>query len=639
VEIEDWTPADSLAVMKLYSWALSDALEASLVLSDVIQQLGGFAARRFFPDGGGDGFPSPGSFPVTAQGPGAGPRTGPGSALRRAVGLAGASVGSSAWVIGGAHTRSGRPMLVADAHLEPTVPALLHLAHVSGGDLDVAGAALPGVPVFWTGHNRHVAWASTHARATTTDLYRETLRASDPSHYHDGRRWQAVDTRVEQIRVRGGDDVILSVRSTRHGPLLEPILGGQREPLSLAWAGARAGESGVASMLALARAGDADALLAALTRHVEPPLALVYADDGGAAGLQVAGWIPRRAVATALLPLPGRAPHYEWKGRIPFEALPSARLEGGRGWAIAADNRFASSHEDEHIEWLWRSGERARRIDQLLRAATRRGPVDLRRMTRVQSDVRMVRARELVSDALSLAGDEEALPAEAREVIHLLKDWAGDARADSPAAAAYHVFLQALTEQLLGQHLGSELLERYLGLPQVDPAALVTDLVRDAAGGRESGTWSDADQVRTAVRRSLREAWFRLAYRLGPDREKWSWGRLHPLRFRPFVPGPGAGALGPFDFGGSTSTVAVAEYDPAVPFGVRVAATYRFAIDTGDLDEALVSLAPGQSEHPGHANYRSGLDDWLVGKPGLLASSPLQVEESAVARLVLTPAP
>src|SRR5258705_167343 len=63
--------------------------------------------------------------------------------LRHAAGLEGWSVGSTAWVVGGAHTESGRPILVADAHLPPTVPALLYLAHVRGGDLDLAGAMVP----------------------------------------------------------------------------------------------------------------------------------------------------------------------------------------------------------------------------------------------------------------------------------------------------------------------------------------------------------------------------------------------------------------------------------------------------------------------------------------------------------------
>ena len=71
------------------------------------------------------------------------------------------------------------PILAADSHLETTAPPLLHVSHVRGAEFDVAGAAVPGIPVIWTGHNQRVAWASTSARVATVDLYNETLGESN----------------------------------------------------------------------------------------------------------------------------------------------------------------------------------------------------------------------------------------------------------------------------------------------------------------------------------------------------------------------------------------------------------------------------------------------------------------------------
>ncbi len=83
----------------------------------------------------------------------------------------------------------------------------------------------------------------------------------------------------------------------------------------------------------------------------------------------------------------------------------------------------------------------------------------------------------------------------------------------------------------------------------------------------------------------------------------------------------------------------VAEYDLAQPFDVRVASTFRFAIDLARPQEALSSLAPGQSGHPGHPLSVDGVARWLDGRPRLLATSPILVEETAVTRLLLEPAP
>jgi penicillin amidase len=228
--LEDWRAEDSLAVLELYAWGLADSLEVSLVLSDLIERLGGFGARPFFPPRAGDAAaPDWQPLPLTAA---ASEALG---ALRRAAHLYGRSLGSSAFVVGGAHTRSGRPILAGDSHLEPTWPPMLHVVHLQGGGLDVAGSTLPGVPIVWTGRNPQVAWAVTNARAVTVDLYTETLHPSDPARYHDGRGWSELEERVEVLRVRGDDDETVSVRSTRHGPLLDPLLGNERAPLAIAW--------------------------------------------------------------------------------------------------------------------------------------------------------------------------------------------------------------------------------------------------------------------------------------------------------------------------------------------------------------------------------------------------------------------
>jgi acyl-homoserine lactone acylase PvdQ len=177
----------------------------------------------------------------------------------------------------------------------------------------------------------------------------------------------------------------------------------------------------------------------------------------------------------------------------------------------------------------------------------------------------------------------------------------------------------------------------------VDPDQVVFEIVRDAAAGDELDGWSDPASVTEAVRESVQEARFSLSFRLGANRRKWNWGRLHRLEFRPFLPAAGLARgfdmLGPFPYGGSGATVSAAEYDRSDPFAVRVASTFRFAVDAAALDQALVALAPGQSEHPGHPSFDGAVSRWRENRPYLLATAPLLVQETSRALLVLEPAP
>ncbi len=646
--LEDWLASDALAVAKLHAWGVAGSLEVSLVLSDLIERLGGFEARLFFPEGPeGEGsreilataaVARVDRLSSNARRSSSGALRDP---LRRTIGLWGHPTGGSSWVLGGTHSASGRPILVAHANLEPTAPAYYHVDHVRGGDLDVAGATVPGIPVFWTGHNRRVAWASTYAGAVTTDLYLETLHPGDPSRYHDGKTWRPLAERVETISVRDDDDAVMTVHSTIRGPLLRGVGFDRPAPTSVAWVGTQIrGVRSFASMLALARAPDATALLAALANHGEPALAVVYADSEGAAGMQVAGWIPSRVLPAGLVPLPGRARSYAWKGRIPFDALPRKRLENGKGWAVVADNRIDAPKSAPRVEWLWRSGARARRIGELLDHAVAAGPADVRQMMAIQYDVDLERARTLVVEALGLAGDLSGLGPEAIELAVLLRDWDGQATANSVGAASYHVFVTVLMERLFAEQLGEDLLNRYLALPQADPGRAVSTVLRRARGAADRNVGDRGQSVRAAVRESLGKSWRQMSFRLGANHRKWRWGRLHLLQFRDFGP-PGrefADGLEAIAYGGSADTVNSAAPDMAAPYRVRVAPTFRFGVDIDAMDAALVSLAPGQSEHPRHPHFRDGLSRWLDGQPALLATSSILVEEGLAARLVLEPA-
>ncbi|MDP6540661.1 MAG: penicillin acylase family protein [Planctomycetota bacterium] len=659
--LEPWRPVDSLALLKHRAWTLGATIEESLTLEELIRRLGPTLARAFFPEAARgsaqarrhfDGHasvprirerssrPDSGGLPAVGapfvgrpvQESEAPPWRDP---LRARAGHRGGGVGGSAFLVRGSLSRRGAPLLAADAHFAAQAPAELHQADLRGGGLAVAGAAVPGIPVFWTGFNPDLAWAVTQVPAVVSDLVVETLHAGGEARVFAGKGWRALTTREEEIRVRGGSTHRLTVRSTPRGPLVHELLGSD-VPMSVQWMGAQRGAA-LRAFRELARARDADVAQRVLRHHREPLVAVLVADraDGF---FQVAGAAPARELPSGLVPLPSGNPAYHWRGAIDFDDLPSLGFSQRRPWLVAADQPLG--RRAGKLELLWRSGARAERIVGALQDLRAKGRMEEGDLVGLQGDARSQRAVALIEAALAVGQGDPPRSREAREVVRLLEDWDGDMAPGRREAAAYHVFLGRVLRYLFEPDLGSALLERLAGLRGIDPTWLVgLALGAPAADGPAAAPWAQQERVAAAVQRSLRETWIELSVTLGPNREKWGWGRLHPLSFRRRQPERFGSrrALGPFPFGGDATTLRFGGYRPLESYEADAVAVHRMVVDASDLDQALVFLAPGQTEQPAHRWEADGIARWLEGRPALLSTRDPVIADAQVAELRLEP--
>ncbi|MGA7857894.1 MAG: penicillin acylase family protein, partial [Terracidiphilus sp.] len=202
--------------------------------------------------------------------------------LRSTLGLptcTGCTPGSNNWVIAGTHTASGKPLLSNDMHLSLTVPNIWYMVDLRAPGYHVAGVALTGFPYIIAGHNEHVAWGLTALSADVQDLYVEKLDGKGNYQSADG-SWKPLAVDHEVIRVRGGKNVTLDVQSTGHGPLLNPILPGESQPLALKWT-LYDSTLNTIPLYALNVASNWTAFSAALAQWNWPTQNVVYSDDQG----------------------------------------------------------------------------------------------------------------------------------------------------------------------------------------------------------------------------------------------------------------------------------------------------------------------------------------------------------------------
>ncbi|MGH9556380.1 MAG: penicillin acylase family protein, partial [Terriglobales bacterium] len=125
--------------------------------------------------------------------------------------------GSNNWVVSGAHTVMGKPLLSNDMHLPHQVPNIWYETHLTAGDYEVAGVTLPGVPFVIVGHNRRIAWGFTNLGPDVTDIFVETFNLK--GEYQTPEGWKQPERRREVIKVKDKPDVMLEALITRHGPI------------------------------------------------------------------------------------------------------------------------------------------------------------------------------------------------------------------------------------------------------------------------------------------------------------------------------------------------------------------------------------------------------------------------------------
>ena len=577
----------------------------------------------------------------------------------------GDGIGSNSWVVDGEHSGTGQPLLANDPHLGVSVPGTwvqmgLHCTTVSADcPLDVAGFTFSGVPGVIIGHNADIAWGFTNMGPDVTDLYLE--RVTDDRWEQDG-RLLPLTTREETIEVRGQDDVTITVRSTRHGPILSDRfdfygeltdaapddssgsgpapMAGTRPAISLAWT-ALTPTTTADAILALNAATDWDTFREAASSFAVPAQNLVYADRDGHIGYQAPGLIPiRKSGNDGLAPQAGWRSENDWTGEyVPFDGLPNV-LDPDEGFVATANQAVVGPEYPYYLTADWDRGYRSERIRRLLtERIDEHGPLSVDDMAAIQLDTRNPLAPALVPWLL----DVDLPRGYYSDGKRLLRGWDFDQPADSAAAEYFNVVWRTLLAMTFHDDMPQDVWP-YGGDRWV---AVVTGLLDRP----ESAWWDDQDtpdEVETrddilrAVMLEARDEVTRLdALRV----EGWEWGHLHRLELRSSTLGDwGIGPVewlvnrGGWKVGGGSAAVNAAGWNADAGYTVDFAPSMRMVVSLADLDDSRWINLTGVSGHPFSEHYTDQTDLWARGETLPWPFSRDAVEESAEHTLTLEPA-
>ncbi len=559
-------------------------------------------------------------------------------------------MGSNNWVVGGALSGTGKPLLANDPHLGLSAPALWYFAHLSAPGLNVIGASLPGIPAIVLGRNDRIAWGFTNTAPDVQDLFIERVNPANDRQYQTPDGWADFSVRMETIKIKGQPDVTLEVRETQHGPVITgalPImekapLDAKRHVVAFAWTALRPDDLTLQAGMKLNRARNWEQFLDAARDFGAPQQSIVYADIDGNIGLIAPGRVPVRSPGNdlkGLAPAPGWDARYDWTGFIPFDELPrqynppSQRL-------MTANHKIVGPDYPHFLTSEWTLPYRANRIDALLDAKPKHS---MDSFAAIQKDHVSLAAQEILPVLRKAVPRTER----GRAALGRLQKWSGSMNADRAEPLIFTAWMRAASHAIFGDELGDALMKDYWEQRNVHRSTVNVLQDKDGQGrwcANVSRASDKAQSCADVLATSLETALDDLEQRYGKDMAAWRWGEAHVARseHRPFGR---VAALAPFfdirvPTPGDTFTVNVGRHnlrDEKSPFANRHAASLRALYDLSDLENSRFMHSTGQSGNVLSPLYRNYSQRWARVEYIPMKTRREEVKRNSLGVLTLTP--
>jgi penicillin amidase len=640
-EPEPWTPVNTITWAKVMAWNLSGNMETELTRANIAARLGTSAVNTLMPPYSDDS-PLIVPYPLT----GSTIQSVPDAAFDTHFLGSGDGIGSNNWVISGSRTETGMPILANDPHLGIQMPSIwyelgLHCEPVGPEcPYNIVGATFAGVPGVIIGHNDHIAWGVTNLGPDVQDLFIERVNPENPNQYEFKNEWRDMEIVREEILVAGEDEpVVISVRITHHGPIINDVVGGIEDewsfgwqPLALSWTALKPGTI-VRSFLMLNQAQDWDQFREALRYWDVPSQNFVYADVEGNIGYQAPGRIPIRDSGDGSVPVPGWTGKYEWVNYIPFDNLPRS-YNPPEGYIVTANNAVVGPDFRYFISMDWAPGYRAQRIVELVEADT---SLSLEDIQSIQGDSSPISSQDILPYLLALSPSE----AQMAQAVDLLRSWDGRAVRDSAGAALFESLRIHLIDCTFADELGEQLLKRTRGSLVVALANIMLNPNSHWFDDIDTPEVESRDEI---LLKSLEAAIEELTETLGRTMSNWRWGDLHTATFRNqslgqsgIWPIEAIFNRGPVPVDGALATVNNTVYSMNNPYDVTSGPSFRQVVDLGDLGRSVSMHTTGQSGHPFHAHYDDMIDPWRNIEYHPMHWNRQLIETVAESHMTLTP--
>lgn len=521
-------------------------------------------------------------------------------------------VRASNWMIfSGSRTTTGKPIFSGSPDLEATVPSLFYLVHLNGGQYDVIGGSLPGVPgVHVLGFNGHIAWSATAGGGDIYDFYIEKLNADNPNQYmtEDGYRNFNIINETLKIKIKEGiHEEPFQIKISRHGPIISDVMPNAPNNCAFSWSGFQTNNQILQSFFKVNKAENFVQFRQACSGARGATFNWGYADIDGNIGYQYIATFPIRKSGDNPVPRPGEKGEYDWTGYVPFEDHPyDYNPDAGYLASFNQIPKWAKFYGIYYLPW-----ERAERFQTIVKSKDKFSVDDVRKM---QLDtVSNVAIRWIPHIVRVCNGITELKP-----YLLMIKDWDYSIDTNSPQATLFNSFYLHLMRNTFENKFGQKLFSDQIA---GTGSGFFTICLINIMGDDNHPLWDDAltdnytESRDDIILKSMEDAVAELTKRLGNDPLSWQWGKVHTMTIKhplgsvlPFL------NLSPMPHPGDDWTINSGYWVKANPYDMLMGGAIRIVVDMSDISTMTLISPAGQSGHYLSSYYGDQAELWNNGQ-------------------------
>jgi len=526
-------------------------------------------------------------------------------------------VGSNSWVIAPQKTESGKVIFANDPHIVFSQPCTWYEAHIVTPDYEMYGFYLAGTPFPLLGHNRQYAYGLTMFENDDIDFFKEVNNPNNANQYKTTEGWKDFITNQKTIKVKDSLDVVLPIKLTQHGPIMNGLLDGlnQKNPIAMSWIYTQQPLRILDAVYGIAHAKNRDDFQKSVELIAAPGLNVMYGDAKGNVAWFASGKLYKKnkTVNTNFI-LDGTSKTDTQSEFLDFSKNPSAI---NPPWHYV----YSANNQPEPIDGYLYPGyylpeDRANRIDQLLGSKKDWDKKSVSAMINDNvSTVSPIVVKNLISqmDAKSLTKTEKI-------ALSAIAKWKHNNDLDEIGPTIYNKWVYLVLKNTFYDEMGEERFRLFLG------THIMKQIIAPQIGNKNSVWWDNIATINTKetqsqiITKSYHEAILSLENQLGTDVLTWQWQRVHTLEHQHPL---GSIALlkplfnvGVFKINGSNEVINNQFFDFAEDghYKVKGGPSTRRIIDFSDVENASSILPTGQSGNPFSPHYSDQAQMYNAGK-------------------------